>query len=61
MEEPVRLIKGKPCIVVSHCVHCGCVTFHAQSETCGCGAELYPVRGIIPLGEPIPLAKLQPE
>ncbi len=43
-QEPVKRIE------VAHCVHCEGITLEPQSDVCSCGAELYPVTKMVPLG-----------
>lgn len=53
-QEPV-----KEMIEVAHCVHCGGITLAPKSDTCSCGAELYPVTKMVPLDEAIPVDGLK--
>ena len=51
--------KSKGMIEVAHCVHCEGITLAPDTDMCSCGAELYPVTKMIPLGEAVQVDALK--
>lgn len=56
-----RRIKAEPegKIEVAHCVHCKCIMLAPQTDMCDCGAELYPVTKMVPLGQSLRFDQLK--
>lgn len=57
LHDLIQLAKESLVIDISECVHCGCFTFNARSETCSCGQELYPVSKRVEAGEAFDLRR----
>lgn len=55
----VRKVRGVWVIEVAHCFHCKKLVLCPQHDECSCGAELYPVKKLVPLGVPRTLAEMK--
>lgn len=55
----LRIKEGQYLIEIAHCVHCAGLVLAPQTDTCDCGAELYPVTKMVPLGVSLRIDQLK--